>query len=104
MNPSEVILNPKLKPKEEAKPPSLYVVVLHNDNMTPRGFVILSLKQCFRKVEREAELLMMEAHEQGHAVVATFTKEIAEMKAQKANDFSSRHGYALLYSAEKERE
>lgn len=102
MSDSEVIIKPKITPKEEVKAPSMYAVVLHNDSITPRAFVVRALKQCFQKVEREAELLMMTAHEEGHAVVATFTREVAEMKASKANDFSAKHGYPLLFTAEKQ--
>jgi ATP-dependent Clp protease adapter protein ClpS len=35
------------------------------------------------------------------AVVALFTREVAETKATKANDFSLKHGYVLLFTAEK---
>ena len=101
MSESNVILKPKVTPKEQLQAPSMYSVVLHNDSMTPRGFVVLSLKHCFNKAEREAEQIMMEAHEEGNAVVATFTREIAETKATKANNFSTKHGYVLLFTAEK---
>lgn len=80
----------------------MYCVVLHNDSMTPRGFVVTALKACFGKTLREAELIMMEAHEKGHAVVAKFTREIAETKASKANEYSVKHGYVLLFTAEQE--
>ena len=103
MSDSEVINKPKVVPKEETKTPSMYVVVLHNDSMTPRAFVVLSLKTCFQKVEREAQTIMMEAHEEGSAVVSMYTREIAEVKAQKANDFSTKHGFILLFTAEKEK-
>lgn len=102
MSNSEVIIKPKITPKEEVKAPSMYSVILHNDAMTPRGFVVIALKQCFNKVEREAERIMMEAHEEGHSVVATYTREVAETKAAKANDFSAKHGYVLLFTAEKQ--
>ena len=100
MNDPKVIVKPDQKPKEKLQAPTLYVVVLHNDSMTPRGFVVLALKQCFQKVEAEARELMQIAHENGSAVIATFTREIAEMRAAKANDFSAKHGYVLLFTAE----
>ena len=100
MSDSQVITKPKITPKEEVKRPSMFAVVLHNDSSTPRGFVVLSLKQCFQKVEAEAQELMMTAHENGHAVVAKFTREMAEMKASRANEFSVKHGFVLLFTAE----
>lgn len=101
MSDSQVIIKPKIVPKEKAKTPSMYAVVLHNDARTPRAFVVLALKKCFQKVEAEAQQLMLTAHENGHAVVATFSREVAEMKAATANDFSVQHGFVLLFTAEK---
>ena len=102
MSDSKVIDKPKDVIKEKITEPSMYSVILHNDPMTPRAFVVLALKQCFGKAERAAEAIMLEAHEEGHAVVATYTREIAETKAAKANDFSAKHGYVLLFTAEKQ--
>jgi len=102
MSNSKVIIKPKITPKEEVQVPSMYSVILHNDAMTPRGFVVIALKTCFAKLEREAEKIMLEAHEEGHAVVATYTREVAETKAARANDFSAKHGYVLLFTAEKQ--
>lgn len=81
----------------------MYAVILHNDAVTPRAFVVLALKQCFAKVEAEAQKIMLEAHQEGHSVVATFTREVAETKAAKANGFSAKHGFVLLFTAEKAR-
>ena len=81
--------------------PSPFAVVLHNDPFTPRDFVVLTLKQCFTKGEVESQRLMMRAHADGIAVVGLFTREIAESKAAKANDFAAKHGRVLLFTAEK---
>ena len=106
MSDSEVIVKPTIKPtitpKEKVAAPSMYVVVLHNDAMTPRAFVVMALKTCFQKIESEAQTIMMTAHENGHAVVNSYTREIAETKAAKANDFSAKHGFVLLFTAEKQ--
>jgi len=102
MSDSDVIIKPEDVVKEKVTEPSMYSVILHNDARTPRGFVVISLKTCFNKAEREAEKIMLEAHEEGHAVVATYTREIAEIKAAKANEFSVKHGQILLYSPEKQ--
>ena len=103
MSESPVIFEkPKVVPREKVAEPSMYSVILHNDSMTPRGFVVIALKQCFNKVEREANTIMQEAHEEGSAVVATFSREIAEVKAAKGNDFSAKHGQVLLFTAEKQ--
>ena len=101
MSETKVIIKPKITPKDESQRPPMYAVILHNDPMTPRAFVVLALKKCFQKINEEAQKIMMDAHENGHSVVATFPREIAEMKAAKANDFSSQQGFVLLFTAEK---
>ena len=102
MSQSEVILNPKVLPKDKPKEPTPFVVVLHNDPYTPRAFVVLTLKECFRKTDAESQRLMMRAHADGSAVVGVFTREIAETKAARANDFAVKHGRVLLFTAEKQ--
>ena len=102
MSTSEVINKPEIKEKEKLAAPSMYVVILHNDSMTPRTFVVVALKKCFQKNEKEAKAIMQTAHETGSAVVGNFSREIAESKAAKANDFSVENGYVLLFTAEKQ--
>lgn len=101
MNEGQVTLKPKIKPKDAPKEPRPFAVVLHNDPFTPRAFVVLCLKECFRKSAGEAERLMERAHAEGVAVVGLYTREIAETKAARANDFSAKHGRVLLFTAEK---
>ena len=81
--------------------PSPFAVMLHNDPFTPRAFVVLTLRECFAKGEVESQRIMMRAHSDGSAVVGLFTREIAETKAAKANDFAAKHGRVLLFTAEK---
>lgn len=91
---------PKAKPKS-ARPP-LYKVILLNDDFTPRDFVVTVLKSVFRMTEGEALNVMLTAHQLGAAVVAVFTREIAEEKAHQATDMGAAEGYPLTFTTEKE--
>ncbi|QPH52816.1 ATP-dependent Clp protease adapter ClpS [Pontivivens ytuae] len=93
-------LKPKAKTKTERPP--LYKLILLNDDYTPRDFVVTVLKSIFRMSEGEAMGVMLTAHQQGACVVAVFTKEVAEAKAQQATDAGQSQGYPLAFTTEKE--
>ena len=92
----------KVLPKHKVKRPTFYVVVVHNDPFTPRHFVVGVLKTYFGKNEAEATRIMLLAHNYGVGVVAKFTHEIAEAKAQQVNEYSRDQGYPLFFSVEDE--
>ncbi|UJF24948.1 ATP-dependent Clp protease adapter ClpS [Suttonella sp. R2A3] len=76
--------------------PQLYEVMLLNDDYTTMDFVIDVLMQFFRKSYSEAELLMFTIHEQGSAVCAIYSREIAEMRVKQVVDHARAHEYPLL--------
>jgi ATP-dependent Clp protease adaptor protein ClpS len=87
---------------EKTKRPSLYVVVLHNDPFTPRTFVVSVLQQFFSKSIAQATSIMLLAHNYGVGVVATYTHEIAEAKADQVNRYALEQGYPLQFSVQPE--
>ena len=91
---------PKTTPKTER--PKLYKVILLNDDFTPREFVVSVLKRVFRMSEGEAYGVMLTAHQQGACVVAVYTKEVADTKAQEATELGQREGFPLAFTTEKE--
>lgn len=102
----EIITTPKTAPKTEtvAKTdrPKLYKVILLNDDFTPRDFVVSVLKAVFRMTESEALGVMLTAHRKGACVVAVYTREVAETKADQANERGRSKGYPLAFTTEKE--
>jgi len=82
--------------------PRLHKVILHNDDYTPREFVVLLLKAVFRTSEDEAYKIMITAHRKGSCVVAVYTQEIAETKAAEATDASRQAGFPLTFTTEPE--
>lgn len=69
------------RPKTRKKRPSMYRVVLHNDDYTPMEFVVYILAKHFGKTAEAAQELMLAIHNFGRGVGGVFTYEIAETKA-----------------------
>jgi ATP-dependent Clp protease adaptor protein ClpS len=84
-----------------ARPP-LHRVLLHNDDFTPRGFVVAVLAAVFRMGRGEAEAVMLAAHTKGCCVVAVYTADVAETKAGQATELGRREGYPLMFTTEPE--
>jgi ATP-dependent Clp protease adaptor protein ClpS len=99
---SDIVTPPKTKDEIKVKRPTLYKVILVNDDFTPREFVVMVLKREFRMAESQATRVMMTAHQRGVCVVAVFTKDVAEAKATNATDLARSHGYPLLFTTEPE--
>ncbi len=100
MRTTETRLRPKAKVRTER--PKLFKVILLNDDFTPREFVVAVLKAIFRMTEDEASGVMLTAHRRGACVVAVYTKEVADTKAEQATEAGGRHGYPLAFTTERE--
>jgi len=89
---------------QEAKPllkqPSLYQVVMHNDDFTPMEFVVAVLESFFNMESALATKKMYEIHTTGKAHCGVFSKDVAETKVEQVMDYARRHEYPLLCSLE----
>lgn len=102
MSDTVIKTRPKTKAKTRTERPRLYKVILLNDDFTPREFVVSVLKGVFRMTEDEALGVMLTAHRKGACVVAVFTKDVAETKAQQGTDAGRAQGYPLVFTTERE--
>jgi len=91
-----------LEPRTVTEKPSLYKVVMLNDDYTPMEFVISMLKAVFHKTQEEATRLMLEIHNRGATVVGIYTRDIAETKADTAVDMARREEHPLQCVLEQE--
>jgi len=96
---NEVLI--KKNTKKKLKKPSLYKVVMLNDDYTPMDFVVYLLKTFFKKNHEEASKIMLEVHNKGAATCGIFTFEIAETKILKVINTSRNNGFPLLCILEK---
>ena len=88
--------------KIQVKKPSNYVVIMHNDHYTTMDFVIEILMSVFNKNRAEATKIMLDVHQKGAGIAGIYAREIAETKAQMANEKSRAAGFPLKCSIEKE--
>ena len=91
-----------VKPKPKTKKPSLYKVMLLNDDYTPMEFVVQVLEQFFNKTQEEATRIMLHVHRRGVGLCGVFTFEIAETKVMLVMDYAKRNQYPLQCIMEKE--
>lgn len=90
------------KTKTRAKRPSMYKVILLNDDYTPMDFVVHILEEFFNKSVDEAVKIMLQVHNQGSAVCGVYTFEVAEAKSCKVLEYSQANGHPLQCIIEKE--
>ncbi len=82
--------------------PSMYRVLLLNDDYTPMEFVVHVLERFFHKNREEATQIMLHVHQKGIGVCGVFTYEVAETKVTQVVDFARRHQHPLQCTMEKE--
>ena len=96
---NEVLI--KKSTKKKLKRPSLYKVIMLNDDFTPMDFVVYLLKTFFQKNHDEASKIMLEIHNKGSSICGVFTYEIAETKILKVINTSRNNGFPLFCILEK---
>lgn len=96
----EIGVATKTKPK--TKRPSLYKVLLLNDDYTPMEFVVYVLERFFNKNHEQAIDIMLTVHNSGLAVVGVYPFEIAETKVTQVMDAARSNQHPLQCTMEKE--
>jgi ATP-dependent Clp protease adaptor protein ClpS len=90
------------KTEPKTKKPSLYKVLLLNDDYTPMEFVVQILEQFFRKNREEATRIMLHVHQKGVGICGVYTYEVAESKVTQVIDFARQNNHPLQCTMEKE--
>jgi ATP-dependent Clp protease adaptor protein ClpS len=83
------------------KKPSLYKVLMLNDDYTPMEFVVMVLQRFFRMDIEQATRVMLHVHQRGVGVCGVFTLEVAETKVQQVMDCARSHQHPLQCALEK---
>ncbi len=91
-----------LKSKPKTKKPSMYKVLLLNDDYTPMEFVTYVLEKFFNKSKQESTDIMMHVHRRGVGICGVYTFEIAETKVAQVMDFARANEHPLQCTMEKE--
>jgi ATP-dependent Clp protease adaptor protein ClpS len=90
------------KTRRKTKKPSLYKVLLLNDDYTPMEFVVHVLERFFNKGREDATRIMLHVHQKGVGVCGVYTFEVAETKVTQVMDFARQYQHPLQCTMEKE--
>ncbi|MBO6838685.1 MAG: ATP-dependent Clp protease adapter ClpS [Alphaproteobacteria bacterium] len=90
------------KTRPKTKKPSMYKVLMLNDDYTPMEFVVFILERLFNKSREEATQIMLHVHNRGVGVCGVYTYEVAETKATQVMDLARKEGHPLQCTLEKE--
>jgi len=92
----------EVKERQEIKTPSLFKVLLLNDDYTTMEFVVHILEKVFHKAPVEASQIMLHVHKNGKGLAGVYTREIAETKIAAVHELSRQNGFPLKCRMERE--
>jgi ATP-dependent Clp protease adaptor protein ClpS len=82
--------------------PSMYKVLLHNDDYTTMEFVVEILMLVFKKSPEDAVKIMLNVHHKGIGICGVYTFEVSETKVNTVHALARQHGFPLKCTMEKE--
>ncbi len=88
--------------RPKTKKPSLWKVLLLNDDYTPMEFVVYVLERFFNKNQEDATRIMLHVHQKGVGVCGIYPFEVAETKVTQVIDISRQNEHPLQCTMEKE--
>ncbi|MBU6504042.1 MAG: ATP-dependent Clp protease adapter ClpS [Betaproteobacteria bacterium] len=91
-NPAEPVLE---KERAKTKPPSLFNVVLLNDDFTPMEFVVQVLQQFFALEREAATRVMLQVHTEGRGVCGVYPRDVAATKVERVISYARQHQHPL---------
>ncbi|HEY8964662.1 MAG TPA: ATP-dependent Clp protease adapter ClpS [Alphaproteobacteria bacterium] len=91
-----------LKSRPKTRRPSMYKVLLLNDDFTPMDFVVHILEKFFSKTRAEATDVMLHVHRRGVGICGIYTYEVAETKVTQVMDYARANEQPLQCTMEKE--
>ena len=90
-----------LETRPRTKKPSMYKVIMLNDDYTPMEFVVHVLERFFSKTREEATKIMLHVHQQGVGICGVFSYELAETKVMQVMDCARQNQHPLQCTIEK---
>ena len=88
--------------RQKTRKPTLYKVILLNDDYTTMEFVLQVLETVFHKTPAAAHRVMMQVHLEGRAVCGAYSYEVAETKVHQVMELAQQHQHPLQCTLEKE--
>jgi len=88
--------------EDEVEEPSMYKVLIHNDDYTTMEFVVSILVSLFNKSIEDATLTMIKVHKEGVGLCGVYTYEVAETKVHTVHNAARQEGFPLKCTMEKD--
>lgn len=88
--------------RPKTKKPSMYKVLMLNDDYTPMEFVVHVLERFFAMSTEQATEVMLSVHRRGVGICGVFPYEVAETKVTQVMDFARQHQHPLQCTLEKD--
>jgi ATP-dependent Clp protease adaptor protein ClpS len=95
-----VIVDEKIK--IDVQPPSMWKVILLNDDVTPMDLVIDILTVVFKHNEESAKKVTLEIHNNGSGIAGVYPHELAEHLALESTNVARKNGSPLKIKIEQE--
>lgn len=83
------------KTRPKTKRPSLYKVLLLNDDYTPMEFVVVVLQKFFAMTRERATQVMLKVHREGIGVCGVYPRDVAATKVEQVKSYSKQHQHPL---------
>ena len=91
-----------LDSRTKTKKPSMYKVIMLNDDYTPMEFVVYVLQKFFAMPNEKARQIMLHVHQRGVGICGVYTYEVAETKVNQVMDLASENQHPLQCTIEKD--
>ena len=88
--------------RDDIDEPSMYKVLLHNDDYTTMEFVVEILMLVFKKSPEDAVRIMLNVHHKGIGICGVYTFEVSETKVNTVHTLARQYGFPLKCTMEKE--
>jgi ATP-dependent Clp protease adaptor protein ClpS len=99
--PSDDQIGLATKTRTKPKKPSMFKVLLLNDDYTPMEFVVMVLKRFFGMNLEQATRVMLHVHQKGVGICGVYSYEIAETKVNQVMDFAKQNQHPLQCTLER---
>ena len=100
-DPREGVLTER-RADQKVQPPTMWRVLLHNDDYTTQEFVVWVLETVFHRTPAEAFAIMMRVHQSGLGIAGIYTRDVAETKVNATKRLAEQHEFPLLVTMEPE--
>jgi len=85
---------------DKPKPPSMFKVILFNDDYTPMEFVVEVIQRFFQKTREQSTQIMLQVHTKGVGICGVYPHDIAETKVNQVASFAREHQHPLQCAME----